>query len=404
MPETLPLVSIIIPNYNHAQYIEDAIHSVLRQTYRNVEIIVVDDGSRDNSREVIAAFGDTVRAIFQQNQGLSAARNTGLTASRGKFIGVLDADDMYEPDFVETLVTALQSQSDADGIYCGYRFVDHLNQPLPQIEAREIAPEKLYWALVDGNFLVPESMFVRKHCYDAVGFFDTTLRALEDLDMWLRIASRFKVIHTTKILTRHRILPGSMSTDPTRQFENRLHVVKKNFGAEPAPTGEWSGDQRRAFSRAYLVSAVEYLQVKNDIRAFDCLRSMAIAQPALLARVETFYELACGDQPKGYRGEFASINLEKNARVTLRLLEKLFADHELRLTEFKRLAYANAEYAFGLLAYGQGNTRAARRHFLGALRFQPALIMDRAFVGSLLRSFLGARLIQSLRRMLGRSK
>ena len=71
MPETLPLVSIIIPNYNHAQYIEDAIHSVLRQTYRNVEIIVVDDGSRDNSREVIAAFGDTVRAIFQQNQGLS---------------------------------------------------------------------------------------------------------------------------------------------------------------------------------------------------------------------------------------------------------------------------------------------------------------------------------------------
>ncbi|HMR98091.1 MAG TPA: glycosyltransferase [Anaerolineales bacterium] len=404
MPETFPLVSIIIPNYNHAQYIEDAIHSVLRQTYRNVEIIVVDDGSRDNSREVIGAFGDTVRAIFQQNQGLSAARNTGITASRGEFIGVLDADDMYEPDFVETLVTALQSQSDADGIYCGYRFVDHVNQPLPQIEAREIAPEKLYWALVDGNFLVPESMFVRKRCYDAVGLFDTSLRALEDLDMWLRITSRFKVIHTTKILTRHRILPGSMSTDPTRQFENRLQVVKKNFGAEPAPTGEWSRDQRRAFSRAYLVSAVEYLQAKNEVRAFECLRSMAVAQPALLARVETFYELACGDQPKGYRGEFASINLEQNTRVTLRLLEKLFADHELRLTEFKRPAYANAEYAFGLLAYGQGDVRAARRHFLGALRVQPALMMDRAFVGSLLRSFLGAKLIQSLRRMVGRSK
>lgn len=404
MPETNPLVSIIIPNYNHAQYIEDAIHSVLRQTYRNVETIVVDDGSRDNSRDVIGAFGNTVRAIFQQNQGLSAARNTGITASRGEFIGVLDADDMYEPDFVETLVTALQSQSDADGIYCGYRFVDHVNQPLPQIEAREIAPEKLYWALVDGNFLVPESMFVRKRCYDAVGLFDTSLRALEDLDMWLRIASRFKVIHTTKILTRHRILPGSMSTDPTRQFENRLQVVKKNFGAEPAPTGEWSVDQRRAFSRAYLVSAVEYLQAKNEVRAFECLRSMAVAQPALLARVETFYELACGDQPKGYRGEFASINLEQNTRVTLRLLEKLFADHELRLTEFKRPAYANAEYAFGLLAYGQGDVRAARRHFLGALRVQPALMMDRAFVGSLLRSFLGAKLIQSLRRMVGRSK
>ena len=305
MPESFPLVSIIIPNYNHAQYIEDAIHSVLRQTYRNVEIIVVDDGSRDHSREVIGAFGDKVRPIFQQNQGLSAARNTGITASRGEFIGALDADDMYEPEFIETLVAALQSRPDADGVYCGYRFVDHLNRPLPQIEAREVAPENLYWALVDGNFLVPEAMFARKHCYDAVGLFDTSLRALEDLDMWLRIASRFKVIHTTKILTRHRILPGSMSTDPTRQFENRLQVVKKNFGAEPAPTGEWSGEQRRAYSRAYLVSAVEYLQAKNEVRAYECLRSMAIAQPALLARVETFYELACGDQPKGYRGEFA---------------------------------------------------------------------------------------------------
>lgn len=404
MPETFPLVSIIIPNYNHAQYIEDAIHSVLRQTYRNVEIIVVDDGSRDNSREVIGAFGDKVRAIFQQNQGLSAARNTGITASRGEFIGVLDADDMYEPDFVETLVAALQNQPDADGVYCGYRFVDHLNQPLPQIEAREVAPEKLFWALVDGNFLVPESMFARKHCYDTVGLFDTSLRALEDLDMWLRITRRFKVIHTTKILTRHRILPGSMSTDPTRQFENRLQVVKKNFGAEPAPTGEWNGKQRRAFSRAYLISAVEYLQAKNEVRAYECLRSMAIAQPALLAHVETFYELACGDQPKGYRGEFASINLEQNARVTLRLLEKLFADHELQLAEFKLSAYAHARYAFGLLAYGQGNTRAARKYFLGALRFQPSLIADRAFVGFLLRSFLGATLIQSLRRMLGRSK
>ena len=103
-----PLVSVIIPNYNHAQYVGDAIRSVLAQTYRNYEIIVVDDGSTDNSRETVSQFDDQVQYIYQKNAGLSAARNTGIKASKGSLIGVLDADDMYEPDYLSTLVSALQ--------------------------------------------------------------------------------------------------------------------------------------------------------------------------------------------------------------------------------------------------------------------------------------------------------
>ena len=334
-----PTVSIIIPNYNHAQYVGDAINGVLNQTYSDYEVIVVDDGSKDNSREIIGQFGDKVRAIYQQNQGLSAARNTGINAARGSYIGVLDADDLYEPEFIDTLVSSLESQPDADGIYCGYRFIDHLNNPLPQIEAREVAPEYLHQALVDGNFLVPESMFVRKHCYDKVGLFDTSLRALEDFDMWLRITSQFKVIYTTRILTRHRILPGSMSTDPTRQFQNRMSVVKKHFGAEPGPGGAWGEAQRRAYGRAYLVSAVEYLQAHNEARAFECVYAMVNAWPNLLTQMETFYELDCGDQPKGYRGEFASVDIDQNYPVVLRLLEKL--SHAPELHEFRNFTGIN---------------------------------------------------------------
>ncbi len=405
MTEHSPLVSIVIPNYNHAQYVADAIRSVLGQTYPNCEIIVVDDGSRDDSREVIGAFGAKVRAIFQQNQGLSAARNTGIAAAKGEFIGVLDADDMYEPGFAQTLVEVLNKHPEAGGVFCGYRFVDHENNPLPQVEARKVAPENLYWALVDGNFLVPESMFVRKQCYDKVGSFDTSLRALEDLDMWLRITSQFTVVHTTDILTRHRILPGSMSTDPTRQFENRLKVVKKHFGAEPTQTEEWSGGQRRAYGRAYLASAVEYLQIHNDVRAYECLRSMAVAHPVLLTQQETFYELACGDQPKGYRGEFASIRLDQNARVTLDLLDKLFQAPELKFSAgLKRTAYANAYHAFGLIAYGQGNMRSARTFFLQALRFQPLLFVNRSWIGFMTRSLLGARWMNALRKLFGKSR
>lgn len=404
MPKQNPAVSIIIPNYNHAQYIGDAINSVLNQTYFNYEIIVVDDGSKDNSREIIDAFGDKVHAIYQQNQGLSAARNTGINAARGNYIGVLDADDMYEPEFIGTLVSLLESQPTADGIYCGYRFVDHLNNPLPQIEAREVAPDKLYWALVDGNFLVPESMFVRKHCYDKVGLFDTSLRALEDFDMWLRITNQFRIINTTKVLTRHRILPGSMSTDPTRQFQNRLSVVKKHFGAELGAGGAWSDEQRRAYGRAYLVSAVEYLQAHDEVHAFECVYAMVNACPSLLSRMETFYELGCGDQPKGYRGEFASVDLDQNFSVVMRLLEKLSLAHELHeFKNFRRIAYANANYAFGLLAYGQDKTSAARRFFFGAIKHHPKLIFNRVVAGFVLRSLLGAKLIHRLKQLLGKS-
>ncbi len=403
MPKPNPAVSIIIPNYNHAQYVGEAISSVLNQTYPNYEVIVVDDGSKDNSREVIDAFGDKIRAIYQQNQGLSAARNTGITAALGKYIGVLDADDMYEPDFLDSLVMLLESQPDADGIYCGYRFVDHLNNPLPQVEAREVAPDKLRQVLVDGNFLVPESMFVHKYCYDKVGLFDTSLRALEDFDMWLRITGQFRIIYTTKVLTRHRILPGSMSTDPTRQYQNRMSVIKKHFGAEPGPGGAWSEAQRRAYGRAYLVSAVEYLQAHNEVRAYECVYAMVNACPSLLAQMETFYELGCGDQPKGYRGEFVSVNIDQNYQVVMRLLEKLSRAPELReFKNLKRIAYANAHYAFGLLAYGQKKTGAARRFFLETIRYQPVFILNRTVAGFLLRSLIGTRLVHSLKQLRGK--
>lgn len=402
MPKLNPTVSIIIPNYNHARYLPDAINSVLSQTYTNYEIIVVDDGSTDDSREVASKFGDKIQYIHQDNAGLSAARNTGIRASNGGFIGVLDADDMYEPDFIGTLVGMLESQPDADGIYCGYRFVDHLNHPLPQVEARDVPPEKLFWALADGNFLVPESMFVRRYCYDKAGLFDTSLRALEDLDMWLRITRQFRIIHTTRVLTRHRILPGSMSTDPTRQFKNRLNLVKKHFGDEPAPGGAWSGDQRRAYGRAYLTSAVEYLQAHNESRAYECVYAMVNAWPELLTRVETLYELGCGEQPKGYRGEFASVDMEQNYQTLMRFLLKLSYAPELNgFSQYRRAAYARTHYAFGLLAYGQDNTRAARRFFFTAVRYQPGLLFDRTVAGFILRSMIGAKLIHSLKQFRG---
>jgi glycosyltransferase involved in cell wall biosynthesis len=394
-----PLVSIIVPNFNHARFIGDAIRSVLDQDYRNFEIVVVDDGSTDDSREVVAQFGRRVRYIWQDNQGLSAARNTGIRAAKGALIGLLDADDMYEPAFLSTLVTTLRADPGADGVYCGYRFVDHVNNPLPQIEARHVPDGDLHRALLDANFLVPEAMLVRRHCSESVGPFDENLRACEDWDMWLRITNQYRVIGTTQILTRHRILPGSMSTDPARMLSNRLAVLSNHFGAELEDAEEGDSTKRRAYGRAYLVSCVEYLQYGDRNLAYECLQKMVRVCPGLLNELDTFYQLGCGDQPKGSMGHSASLDVQRNGESLFGMLDKLFDDPDVAdsLKGYRHTAYASADFALGLLCYGASDLGAARGHFTRAIITDPRYGINGQFLSTLLKSLLGTRLVSWLK-------
>ncbi len=393
------LVSVIIPNYNHAAYVGDAIRSVIGQTYRNLEIIVVDDGSIDNSRELISKFGSRVRAIWQGNRGLSAARNVGIRVAKGTYVGVLDADDMYEPNYLSTLVPILDANPESQAVYCGYQFVDHLNRPLPQREARLDQNGQLYQALVEGNFLVPESMLVRRHCYEMVGPFDETLRALEDLDMWLKISSRFNVLSSTEILTRHRVLPDSMSADTNRQFENRLAVMRKHFGLEPPRYSEWTETQRWAYGHAYLTSTVEFLQSRNQARAYDCLREMAKIYPELLVRFNTYFQLGLCDQPKGYMGDLKNVNTQRNGQILFALLDDLFGEPDLKpkLKGYRRTAYANACFALGTISYGGRRFRDTRRFLLRAVRETPKLLLNHTLVLMFLKSLVGVRFVNWLK-------
>ena len=392
-----PLVSVIIPNYNHAQYVGDAIRSVLAQTYHEVEIIVVDDGSIDNSREVISVFDDKVRYIYQKNAGLSAARNTGIKLAQGSLIGVLDADDMYEPGYLQTLVSALQEHEDADGIYCGYQFVDHTNNLLPQIEARPVEPEKLYDALLDGTFFVPESIFLRREVYDNVGLFDVALRACEDWDVWLRAAKKYRIIHSSDILTRHRVLPGSMSTEPLRMLNNRLAVLKKHVGDEPTNSG--SSMAHRAFGRAYLGSCVEYIQYGNSDRAYECFQKMSNLCPSLLTELDTFYQLGCGDQPKGSMGDMKSLNVRRNSLPLLTMLNSLYIDPGTKseVKKIRRAVYSNAFYTLGMLGYNTRDFGEARKFLSQAIWNDTSLLLNKQVIGMWVKSLLGPRVVDLLR-------
>lgn len=400
--DATPLVSFIMPNYNHAAFLGAAIESALAQTAPQVEVIVVDDGSTDNSRAVAEAYGARIRYIWQQNQGLSAARNTGVQAARGQYIALLDADDLVEPTYVERLLARLAEDRaeghDPAGAYCGFRYVDQQNCPLPQVENRLFAPEQLHAALLNGNFWVPESALVLRSCYAAMGEFDVTLRACEDWDVWLRFARAYRLVGTPEVLVRYRVVIGSMSSDPQRMLDNRLAVLRKHVGPQPAGPGDDAA--HAAFANAYLRTAIEYWQRQEGATAYAMLSKAAAIMPLLLEEVSTFYELACAEQERGSRGVVA-IDEQQAGQQVMATVERLLAEPALQpLARRRNVILAQANLALGMVYYRHGSTTAARSALLRAGRLDPALLRRRDYVALLGKAAVGYPAVAALRRRL----
>ncbi len=400
------LVSFVIPNYNHAGYLGDAIRSALAQTYANIEVIVVDDGSTDDSRTVAAEFGGRIRYIYQRNAGLSAARNTGVQAAQGEYIALLDADDLLEPAYAELLLAALAQARGAEGAYCGFRFVDQNNEPLNRIEQRTVPPEALYGSLLNGNYWVPESLLARRDCYLASGEFDTSLRACEDWDVWLRFSHRYRLVGIDDVLIRYRVVAGSMSSNPQRMLENRLVVLDKHVGAQPGFAGTSAAHQ--AYAYAYFRTALEYYQNGEAQSGYASLVEAVYLFPHLLLDHATYYELACSEQARGSQGDASKIDIDRQQDQLFAILHRLETEPALQAawratagdgTSLRQSAVlSQALWALGLLHYQAGASKAARHALVSAGRLDPRLLRNRRFSALLIRSLAGARQVALLRR------
>lgn len=217
-----PLVSVIIPCYNHGRYLKDAFESVWTQSYPNIEIIVVDDGSTDNTREVTES-SNNVKYIYQSNQGLSAARNTGIKNSSGKFLVFLDADDWLLPGAVQTNVQFIM-QDDS------LAFVSGAHQKI-FVETGKIVDEieeinsNHYWHLLQGNYIgMHATVMYRRSVFDEF-LYDTTLKACEDYDLYLNITRKYPVLHHTKKIAGYRLHNSNMSGDRVLMLETVLKVL-----------------------------------------------------------------------------------------------------------------------------------------------------------------------------------
>jgi len=220
----LPSVSVIIPCYNQGHFLADAIESALGQSYRPLEVIVVDDGSSDESSEVARRF-EGVRLMRQPNRGLSAARNAGLAASAGDYLVFVDADDRLLRDALQAGVNGLAGHPECAFVYGHYRLITADGTPMPAAERRR-AGAGHYLEMLRGNCIgMHATVMYRRVVFEAIGGFDTTLNACEDYDLYLRITKRFPIHCHAGVVAEYRQHNSNMSSDAGLMLKTSLRVL-----------------------------------------------------------------------------------------------------------------------------------------------------------------------------------
>ncbi len=230
MKNTRPLVSVICLCFNHADYVEDSVRSVLEQTYDMVELIVVDDGSRDESREIIARMAaeygfDTI--FNGENMGNCRAFNKALARAHGDYIIDLAADDMLMPERIERGVWVFSEVGEGFGVhFCdvalagpeGEELGTHYRRDASGKLLEDVPAGDVYKDVLERYFISTPSMMMRRSVFDALGGYDESL-SYEDFDFWVRASRKFKFAFTDEILVKKHVLPGSMSA-AQKQYKN----------------------------------------------------------------------------------------------------------------------------------------------------------------------------------------
>lgn len=290
--------SVIMPVYNVENYLGAAIGSVLAQTFKDFELIIVDDGSTDDSAAIYGAYNDPrIRVIKQQNRGLAGARNTGIREARGAFIGLLDSDDLWRPEKLAAHITHLKENPAIGVSYSASEFIDQQGNSLnlfmtPKLDGIDAAHVLCRNPVGNGSAPV-----FRAQVFDDIAFiketptgpekwfFDETFRYAEDIECWMRIAALTKwgFAGIAEPLTLYRVVPGTLSANTDKMYEHwsRMLARVQDYAPDLAHT---YGDKARAYQiRYYARRAVQEGQklqaLKHLYHALSLYPGMIIDEP-----------------------------------------------------------------------------------------------------------------------------
>jgi glycosyltransferase involved in cell wall biosynthesis len=249
----MPLVSIVIPAYNHARYLEHAIASVLSQSYPAVEMIVLDDGSTDDTRAVLANFGGKFYWESHPNIGQAATLNKGWTMCKGEILGYLSADDILLPNAVSEAVEVFGAKPNVSATYCDFNLID----PESRVVRRVTTPEYSYKDMLLSVKCPPgPGALFRRAAYTVAGPWDTSLRQMPDYDFWLRLGLVGRFVRIPKVLAGFRVHESSQTfacADSSRSMEP-VAIVSKLFDNMRVPA-ELRKLKGHALSNAHMIVA-----------------------------------------------------------------------------------------------------------------------------------------------------
>ncbi|WP_161988080.1 glycosyltransferase family 2 protein [Variovorax guangxiensis] len=245
-----PRVSVIMPSYNHARYIRSAIESVLAQTFKDLELLVSDDGSIDDTSNVVAQISDPRLSFVANpfNRGAGIVTNELIARARGEFIALLNSDDEWVADKLERQVRMLDEDPSLAACFTRAQWIDSEGKALgdDQVEYGDVFNKEnrsqamwLRWFFFSGNCLCHPSVLIRKDCYDVLGDYDNRLRQLPDFEMWVRLVKRWPIHIMSERLLRFRILPGENASSPTlknaRRGNNETFFILSKFFDDVSP-------------------------------------------------------------------------------------------------------------------------------------------------------------------------
>jgi glycosyltransferase involved in cell wall biosynthesis len=282
----LPLVSIVIPAYNYAGYLDQAIRSVLDQDYPNIELLVLDDGSTDDTRKVLEKYAGLFYQETQENMGQAATINKGWRMSKGEILAYLSADDVLLPGATNASVKHLLANPDVVLTYCDYQLIDVDSKPIRRVKA----PEFDYCDMVV-KFVCPPGpgAFVRRGAFEKTGFWNGSLRQVPDYEYWLRLGLQGRFLRVPEVLAGFRVHSGSRSFAAVEEqrSEEYIKVVEDYYRHQSIPP-EVLAAKNEALSNAHIVAARSHLRSGRYAMGLSRLREGISLYPRSLASFRTF--------------------------------------------------------------------------------------------------------------------
>ena len=269
-----PQVSVVIPAYNAMRFLPQTVESVLQQTLQDFEVLIVDDGSKDDTARWAAAHSDSrVKLIPRPNGGAAAARNTGVENAAGEYVAFLDADDLWQPTKLAKQVARAEADPEVGLVDTWISYIDAAGEPMNSVLTQHLEGD--VWAhMIEYNLVrCGSTPLVRRRCFEEVGSFDESFRFAEDWEMWIRISRRYQFAVVKEPLVAYRQHANNKHKDYQAMLPTLRRIIEKSFQDVPFEQQHLKG---RALGRAHLHAAWRALLYGGDDREAAALRRAAI--------------------------------------------------------------------------------------------------------------------------------